>query len=81
MVLHPLTGAHPQVLRQGTFVQKMHDLGWTRPGRFDEDDVLLQRSVARYHAFLDLIASSAGTFCVPTLDIVGCRATSPHELG
>lgn len=61
---------HSQVLRQGTFVQKMHDLGWTRPGRFDGDEILLQRCVARYHAFLDLISSSPSTFCVPTLDIV-----------
>ncbi|ORY89085.1 hypothetical protein BCR35DRAFT_350582 [Leucosporidium creatinivorum] len=57
------------VLRQGTFVQKLFDLGWTRPGRFDGDEVLLQRCVARYHAFLDLISSLPSTFCVPTLDI------------
>lgn len=48
----------------------MHALGWTRPGRFDEDEVLLQRSVARYHAFLDLISRTPSTFFVPTLDIV-----------
>ncbi|KAI5476686.1 hypothetical protein MNV49_007400 [Pseudohyphozyma bogoriensis] len=58
------------VLRQGTFIQKMVDLGWTRTGRFDEeDDTVLKRSVARYHAFLDLISSMPSTFCVPTLDI------------
>ncbi|KZP04393.1 hypothetical protein FIBSPDRAFT_767494 [Athelia psychrophila] len=59
------------VLRQGSFVEKMHDLRWTEQGYFDgpEDQVVLQHSVARYHAFLDLIASSHGGFFVPTLDI------------
>ncbi|GAA6022793.1 hypothetical protein JCM10207_000420 [Rhodosporidiobolus poonsookiae] len=57
------------VLRQGTFIDKMHDLGWLEPGRFDEDDTILQRCVARYHAFLDLLSSTPSMFCVPTLDI------------
>lgn len=41
-----------QVLRQGSFVQKMHDLGWTAPGFFDkiEDEVALKHAVVRYHA-------------------------------
>lgn len=40
------------VLRQGSFVAKMHDLRWTETGFFDnpEDEVVLQHSVARYHA-------------------------------
>ncbi|KZP11436.1 hypothetical protein FIBSPDRAFT_800291 [Athelia psychrophila] len=59
------------VLRQGSFVRKMHDMRWTEPGYFDgpEDEVVLQHCVARYHAFLDLMASSTGAFFVPTLDI------------
>ncbi|KAF8905840.1 hypothetical protein CPB84DRAFT_1960342 [Gymnopilus junonius] len=63
-----LTGA---VLRQGSFIAKMHDLGWTHPGFFDrpDDELALQHALARYHAFLDLMASSPTSFFVPTLDI------------
>ncbi|KIJ63482.1 hypothetical protein HYDPIDRAFT_168332 [Hydnomerulius pinastri MD-312] len=58
------------VLRQASFVQKMVDLGWTQPTFDDEDDmIVLQHCVARYHGFLDLMADSPGSFFVPTLDI------------
>ncbi|KAJ6620392.1 hypothetical protein B0H10DRAFT_2163599 [Mycena sp. CBHHK59/15] len=59
------------VLRQGSFVTKMHELEWTRAGFFDsaEDEVALQHAIARYHAFLDLMSSSPASFFVPTLDI------------
>ncbi|GAA5975141.1 hypothetical protein JCM11641_004364 [Rhodosporidiobolus odoratus] len=57
------------VLRQGTFIDKVHNLGWLDPSRFESDDTLLNRSVARYHAFMDLLSSSSSMFCVPTLDI------------
>ncbi|KAJ7494422.1 hypothetical protein B0H11DRAFT_1717508 [Mycena galericulata] len=59
------------ILRQGSFVTKMYDLGWTKPGFFDsaEDEVALQHAIARYHAFLDLMSSSPASFFVPTLDI------------
>ncbi|KAF7974265.1 hypothetical protein HWV62_13052 [Athelia sp. TMB] len=59
------------VLRQGSFIKKMQHLRWTEQGFFDgpDDEVVLQHCVARYHAFLDLIASSPGPFFVPTLDI------------
>ncbi|KAJ7684433.1 hypothetical protein DFH06DRAFT_1073106 [Mycena polygramma] len=59
------------VLRQGSFVKKMHDLQWTKAGFFDNaDDVIsLHHAIARYHAFFDLIASSPASFFVPTLDI------------
>ncbi len=41
------------VLRQETFVRKMYDLGWTRPGFFDtsDDERALQHALARYHAY------------------------------
>ena len=62
-----LTGA---VLRQGNFIQKMVDLKWTQPSRFtnssENETHILVRSVARYHAFLDLMSSSRAFF-VPTL--------------
>ncbi|VDB87855.1 unnamed protein product [Peniophora sp. CBMAI 1063] len=59
------------VLRQGSFVVKMTDLGWTAPGCFEasEDERALHHASARYHAFLDLMASSPDAFFVPTLDI------------
>ncbi|KAG6841229.1 hypothetical protein C0991_000676, partial [Blastosporella zonata] len=59
------------VVRQGSFVKKMHELQWTQPHFFDssEDEVALQHSIARYHAFLDLMSVSPASFYVPTLDI------------
>ncbi|KAG8809141.1 hypothetical protein FRC17_003599 [Serendipita sp. 399] len=49
----------------------MVELGWTRPRRFDliHESAPLVRSIARYHAFLDLMAQYSNTFFVPTLDI------------
>ncbi|CAG8633763.1 10605_t:CDS:2, partial [Acaulospora colombiana] len=48
------------VLRQGSFIEKMVGLGWTRPGRFDhsKDSAPLVRCIARYHAFLDLMSQN-----------------------
>lgn len=59
------------VIRQGSFVEKMRKLGWTEPHFFDNsgDEVALLHAIGRYHAFLDLLASSRSTFFVPTLDI------------
>ncbi|KZT60550.1 hypothetical protein CALCODRAFT_480634 [Calocera cornea HHB12733] len=56
-------------LRQGTFVQAMHDLGWSAPARFAGDNSALLRAVARFHAWLDLLSASPSAFYVPTLDI------------
>ena len=58
-----------KVIRQTSFMEKMDELGWLDPSRFQNDDDTLTRSVVRYHHFLDLIASVAGKFAVPTLDI------------
>ena len=57
------------VLRQGAFVDKMVELGWTTPGCFDQSRDLapLVRSIARYHAFLDLMYENPKEFLVPTL--------------
>ncbi|KAG6334620.1 hypothetical protein ID866_4472 [Astraeus odoratus] len=58
------------VLRQGSFVDKMHGLGWTKPDFFDSDNaVVLRHCITRYHAFLKLMADTSGSFFVPTLDI------------
>ncbi|KAF8305769.1 hypothetical protein DL93DRAFT_2144320 [Clavulina sp. PMI_390] len=66
------------VLRQGSFIQKMVDLNWTAHDRFafnvtsNDPRVnsihVLVRSIARYHAFLDLMSSTVAFF-VPTIDI------------
>ncbi|CCA71946.1 hypothetical protein PIIN_05881 [Serendipita indica DSM 11827] len=59
------------VLRQATFIDKIVHMGWTRPGRWEHADSLapLVRSVARYHAFLDLMYTNSWSLLVPTLDI------------
>ena len=40
------------VLRQGSFVDKMHEFAWTEPTYFDDaiDEVVLVHAIARYHA-------------------------------
>ncbi|PPR07443.1 hypothetical protein CVT24_007709 [Panaeolus cyanescens] len=58
------------VVRQGKFVDKMKELKWSAPNFLDKSDArILQHAVARYHAFLDLLATHPGTMLVPTLDI------------
>lgn len=53
----------------------MHELGWLHPSFFDDDTVdtelntlVLEHSISRYHAFLNLMAES-DQFLVPSLDI------------
>ena len=40
------------VLRQCSFVDKMHKLGWTNPERFKshQDEIVLVHAAVRYHA-------------------------------
>ncbi|KAG6908090.1 hypothetical protein DXG01_006181 [Tephrocybe rancida] len=59
------------VIRQGSFIKKMHDLKWTEPTFFHgpDDELALQHAIARYHGFLDLMAAAPSSFHVPTLDI------------
>ncbi|KAF8076930.1 hypothetical protein FPV67DRAFT_1407179 [Lyophyllum atratum] len=68
------------VIRQGLFVKKMQDLQWIGFEVFDDEagEVAIQHSVARYHAFLDLMAASPVSSYVPTLDIDFARHT--HQL-
>ncbi|KIM19568.1 hypothetical protein M408DRAFT_203163 [Serendipita vermifera MAFF 305830] len=49
----------------------MVHIGWTQTKRFDYEHTLapLVRSIARYHAFLDLMRAHPTTLLVPTLDI------------
>ncbi|KAG9048668.1 hypothetical protein FS837_012296 [Tulasnella sp. UAMH 9824] len=57
------------VMRQMGFIEKMVNLGFTEPGRWEEDNDTLTRCVVRYHHFLDVMAAMPGKFAVPTLDI------------
>lgn len=57
------------VMRQMGFIDKMVNLGFTEPGRWEDDNDTLTRCVVRYHHFLDLMAAMPGKFAVPTLDI------------
>ncbi|KZV98764.1 hypothetical protein EXIGLDRAFT_746476, partial [Exidia glandulosa HHB12029] len=61
-----LTGA---VMRQASFIQKMVGMHWTQAQRFKDDPSPLVRSIARYHAFMDMMWSNPLSFFVPTLDI------------
>ncbi|KAJ7908144.1 hypothetical protein B0H13DRAFT_2662147 [Mycena leptocephala] len=56
------------VLRQGSFVAKMHGLGW-RIFDATENDIVLEYAIARYHSFLNLMCFYPKSFLVPTLDI------------
>ena len=58
------------ILRQGTFIEKMVNMGWTTGGRFDapKAQATLVRCIARYHGFLWLMATMfPGHLLVPTL--------------
>ncbi|PCH43724.1 hypothetical protein WOLCODRAFT_75486 [Wolfiporia cocos MD-104 SS10] len=59
------------VIRQGSFIDKMYEFGWTDPTFFQDEDetIVLEHVIARYHAFLDLISTSGTLLYVPTLDI------------
>ena len=57
------------ILRQGTFIEKMVNMGWTTGGRFDtpKAQATLIRCITRYHGFLCLMATIPGHLLVPTL--------------
>ncbi|KAG5636120.1 hypothetical protein H0H81_009052 [Sphagnurus paluster] len=59
------------VIRQGSFIKKMRELSWTDPRFFESriDEAVLYHAIARYHAFLDLLACEPQSVFVPTLDI------------
>jgi hypothetical protein len=49
-----------QVLRQGSFVRKMAELGWTEPAFLSDGDgaIILEHCVTRYHAYAHTPANS-----------------------
>jgi hypothetical protein len=58
-----LTGA---VIRQGTFIDKMHSINWLHSPALQST---VDRLVMRYERFLALMRSHPGKILVPTLDI------------
>ncbi|KAF9779250.1 hypothetical protein BJ322DRAFT_450903 [Thelephora terrestris] len=60
-------------MRQSTFVDKIHELGWLNPGFLGNPDCVpvLQHCILRYHGFLTLLSTDPGnkSFFVPTLDV------------
>ena len=58
-----LTGA---VLRQGIFIDKMHQLDWLHS---PAARATMERVVVKYQRFLGLIADHPQQMCVPTLDV------------
>ncbi|KAG9098602.1 hypothetical protein FS749_003428 [Ceratobasidium sp. UAMH 11750] len=61
-----LSGA---ILRQGSFIDKMVNLGWTEPRTFDDEPVVPIRCIMRYNAWLDVMSQLTKQMLVPTLDI------------
>ena len=57
------------ILGEGTFIEKMVNMGWTTRGRFDAPSVqaTLVRCIAIYHGFLWLMATIPGHLLTPTL--------------
>ncbi|KAL6298345.1 hypothetical protein BKA93DRAFT_830792 [Sparassis latifolia] len=68
-----------QVVRQGAFIDMMHELGLTKRGYFNnsEDERAFVHTTARYHE-LDVVNLSRSLFLVPTLDIDFVRHS--HQL-
>ncbi|CAL1714266.1 unnamed protein product [Somion occarium] len=59
------------VIRQGSFIDRIHNLGWLDSGHFEgaATESILIHAIVRYHAFLDLMTPSCTMLLVPTLDI------------
>ena len=53
------------VIRQASFIKNVVELGWTKG--IDEKGDLLVRAVARYHAFLDLLAVRPDVLATPIM--------------
>lgn len=57
-------------MRQAEYTAALGQLGWLRPEWIDDETALLDRAIARYHGFMDLIAANPRLIVVPTVDIV-----------
>lgn len=67
------------VVRQGSFIGKMYDFGWTEPGYFDtpEDEVVLLHAIARYHAWVLYISYNEPPFAEQLTRFLDLMKASP----
>lgn len=59
----------PAVMRQANFIGQMSAMGWLKPGVWEggvEAVFLLQKTAARYHAFLDLMTAAPQAALCPS---------------
>ncbi|KAG8735955.1 hypothetical protein FRC10_009959 [Ceratobasidium sp. 414] len=64
------------ILRQGSFIDKMVNFGWTEPRTFDDESMIPVRCITRYNAWLDVMSQLTKQMLVPTLDL----AWHTHQL-
>ncbi|OKL62844.1 hypothetical protein UA08_01814 [Talaromyces atroroseus] len=57
------------VIRQGTFVQKMHKLNWLHSYPMSDLPQLMERFMAKYNVFWKIIVDNPSQMVVPTLDV------------
>lgn len=57
------------VIRQGTFVQKMHKLDWIRSHSVSVLSQLMERFIAKHDVFWKIIVENPSQMVVPTLDV------------
>ncbi|GAA5954984.1 hypothetical protein JCM8115_005586 [Rhodotorula mucilaginosa] len=57
------------VLREADYTAALGQLGWLRPEQVAGETALLDRAIARYHGFMDLVAANPRLITVPTVDI------------
>jgi hypothetical protein len=57
------------VLRQGTFVQKMHKLDWIHSRSSSDLPPLMKKFIAKYGVFWKIIVENPSQMAVPTLDV------------
>lgn len=75
-----LTRVCAQALREADYTTALGQLGWLRPAQIEEEATLLDRAIARYHGFMDLIAANPRLISVPTVDIVRNMVDIPRPL-
>ena len=75
-----LTRNFAQVLREADYTAVLGQLGWLRPEQVAGETALLDRAIARYHGFMDLVAANPRLITVPTVDIVSSVIDVPLPL-
>ncbi|QRV96555.1 ATP-dependent RNA helicase DOB1 [Ceratobasidium sp. AG-Ba] len=57
-------------MRQGSFIDKMVELGWTKASTFDNNSTPLVRCIFRYNAWLNIMSQFPERMLVPTLNLL-----------